>query len=230
MTTQRTRGHRLMAVGYATALRVFADAPSTWHAVAERCQSCRTAAQVLCHGFHRQRLIHVHEWVQIDAGHRRQWTPRYAIGAGTDAPTPVPMSRRAKRPTPSELLAFADLVHSLEMDSWHGAGLAKHLGQAVRAVRTTLHRLHELRLVYIDDYITRANGGAGAPLYTWGVDQVDATKPRPKSARALWTKHNSIASARRQQISLLHGIVHGVSLDGRRRPANRELKEQEKAA
>ena len=218
----RAAGQRLMADGYAKALRVFADGPATWHAVAERCGASRSAAQVLCHGLHRQGLIYVSAWEAIPCGYRKQWTPSYSLGPGHDAPPPVPMTRQAKRRTPSELLAFVDLVRALGLDSWHGAGLAKHLGQSVRSVRATLRTLHALRLVYIDDYMVRPKAGAGYPLYTWGVDQPDAKKPRPMSDRALWTRHNAIASARRQQVSLLHGVVRGVSLDGRRRAANRD--------
>jgi len=143
----------------------------------------------------------------------------YAIGEGENAAPPAPLRTAANRRTAPELLAFCHLIRAMQENSWHSKGLAQHLGQCERTVRKTVRALHALRLTYIDDYTQRPRAGAGYPLFTWGPDEKDAKKPTPRSAKAVWTANNEVQSARRQQIHLLHGMVRGVSLDGRRRTA-----------
>ncbi len=217
-TNRRAPGNRLLGPGYAQVLRLFVDGPVTWREVSARCGTNRATSQNLCHGLRKQRLIYIERWDKIKGERRFQWTPVYAYGDKEDAPCPVP-HRPSARPTPFELLAFCDLVRALQFDSWHSKGLAEHLGYCARTVRSTVRALHALRLVHIDDYMRRPRAGAGYPLFTWGPDQEDAKKPAPKSAKVVWTQNNRVQSAKRQQINLLHGMVRGVSLDGRRKGA-----------
>lgn len=221
MTTTRTPGKRLLGPGYAEVLRVFANGPAMWSDVSAAIGTKRVSSQGLCNGLHRQRIIHITEWRAVKGVRRKQWTPVYLLGDGIDAKPPVPL-RTSKAPTPFELLGFCDVIRALQADSWHSKGLAEHLGQCTRTVRGIVRALHKLRLVYIDDYMRRPKAGAGYPLFTWGPDEQDAKKPTPKSARKVWTEANAIVSERRKQMHLLHGMVRGVSLDGRRKAANRE--------
>ncbi|MEY3252436.1 MAG: hypothetical protein RL227_1409 [Pseudomonadota bacterium] len=219
---RRAAGNRLLGSGYAQVLRVFVDGPASWHGVAEKCGTNRVTSQKLCHGLRKQRLIYIASWVSIKTGRRSQWTPVYACGDKPDAEPPMTL-RCAQAPrTAPELLAFCDLIRAMQVDSWHSKGLAAHLGHCERTVRKTVKALHALRLVYIDDYMRRPQSGAGYPLFTWGPDEQDAKKPAPRSARSVWTSNNRVQAARRQQMHLLHGMVRGVSLDGRRKAANRE--------
>lgn len=214
---KRAAGNRLLGPGYAEALRVIANGPATWRDVMEQCGTNRANSQAVCHGFRRQRITHTARWAKIP-GKGKQWTPVYELGEGADAPCPVNL-RQSKAPTKYELLAFCGLVKALQFDSWHCKGVAEHLGQCERTVRRTLKAMHALRLIHIDDYIHRSCGGLGYGLYTWGPDLPDAKKPAPKTKRQVWTQNNAIASARRKHALLTHGMVRGVSLDGRRRKA-----------
>lgn len=211
---RRAGGDRLLGPGYAEALRVFANGPATWHAVMQRCGTSRSTTQSVCHGFRRQRLTHIASWMK-PPGKGQMWTPVYALGEGVNAPHPLGKPH-PKAPTKYELLAFCELIHALHLDSWHCKGVSAHLGQCERTVRKALKALHALRLIHIDDYAHRSISGLGAPLFTWGPDLPDMKKPPPKTARTVWEKSNAAYSARRQQVMLMHGMVRGVSLDGRR--------------
>jgi hypothetical protein len=225
MTAPRTPGKRLLGPGYAQVLRVFANGPAMWTDVAAACGTKRASSQGLCNGLHRQRIIHITEWRAVKGTRRLQWTPVYLLGDGIDAKPPVPL-RTSKAPTPFELLGFCEVIRALQADSWHSKGLADHLGQCARTVRGIVRELHKLRLVYIDDYTQRPKAGAGFPLFTWGPGEQDAKKPAPKSARKVWMAANAVVSERRKQMHLMHAIVRGVSLDGRRnKAANRETAE-----
>lgn len=215
--SRRTAGDRLLGPGYAEALRVFVEGPATWREVMARCGTNRATTQSVCHAFRRQRLTHIARWSKLP-GKGQQWTPVYELGEGVNVPHPLGMPQ-AKAPTPYELLAFCELIHALQFDSWHCKGVSAHLGQCERTVRRTLRALHALRLIHIDDYIHRSYGGLGAGLFTWGPDEPDLKKPAPKTKRQVWEKSNAIHSGRRQQVMLMHGLVHGVSLDGRRNKA-----------
>jgi len=213
----RAAGNRLLGPGYAQALRVFVDGKATWRDVAHRCGVSRAAAQSLCHGFSRQRLIHVVEWFN-PPGKGQQWTPVYVFGEGPNAPPPVPV-RTSKAPTKFEILGFCHLIQQLQLNAWHAKHVAAETGQCEAAVRRTMRALHALRLICIDDYAIRRNGGHGYPLWTWGVDVEDAKKPRPIPRQQAWTANNAKIRQRRKHAALVHGMVLGVSLDGRRRRA-----------
>ncbi len=222
MTTEikprRAAGDRLLSKGYAEALRVFANGPATWRDVMAACGTGRVTSQSLCHGFRRQRLTHIARWTNIAGNGKKRWTPVYELGEGVDALPPVSL-RQSTSPTKYEMLAFCSLVKALQFDSWHGKGLAEHLGHCERTVRRTLKAMHALRLIHVDDHLHRSYGGLGPALYTWGPDMADAKKPAPKTRKQVWTQNNAIISARRKHAVLAHALVTGVSLDGRRRKA-----------
>lgn len=220
----RQPGNRALGPGYAQALRTIIDGGATWHEVAARVGVGLKCARAMCRGFCVQGLVHVAEWRQVQSGTKRRWTPVYAPGLGQDAAPPVAI-REKRSITRAELRGFCDLVKALQMDSWHGKGLAEFLGQSVKPVRRTLRALHELRLVRVDDYMHRARAGRRPPLYAWGIDEADAPKPRRKTAREAWTRSNQLQSARLAQAKLLHGMVRGVNLIVRSRRAGVQQQE-----
>lgn len=218
MTTavaKRKSGNRLLGPGYAQALRVFVNGRASWLDIAAACGVTRGAAQALCHGMRRQKLIHVVDWYR-KFSRGGGWTPIYAFGPGVNMPHPLPSFTVSQKSTPSELLAFCDLVKTMQGTAWHAKGLAVALDQCERTVRRTMKAMHALRLIHVEDFDHRKNGGYGYALYQWGPDQEDMKKPARQSKRAIWTRNNQVQAARRQQVMLMHAMVLGVSMDKRR--------------
>ena len=219
----RKPGNRLLGPGYALALRVFADAPATWREVAARCNVNRQTAQLLCHGFRRQGLTHIVEWRRVRVDSRHYLAPVYALGDGDDVPNPAYLHGSQARTRP-ELLAFCQVVRELQQGGpWHAAGLARHLGCSPTALRATMRRLHELRLTRIEEYRPRHGGGPAIAYTGWGPDMRDTPRPAPQSPRELSKRHNKVAYARQRQIKLLHAMVRGVAVTGRKAAANDAL-------
>jgi hypothetical protein len=217
MSSQRRNpGETLSGADFARALRALVDGPVSWRELGATANVQRQSAQAMAHGLHRQGLAHIARWDRVPVGRRVQWTAVYAFGPGVDAVAPSKQGGSSKV-TPALLRAFCDLVKALQLDSWHKRGLADYLGQDVKAVRVSVDALHKLRLVRVDDYLHRAAAGARPPLFTWGPDQKDAPKPRARSATEHHRHHTALRSARRQHAALMHAMVLGVSLDGRRR-------------
>jgi hypothetical protein len=211
---KRTQGQRLLGGGYAQALRVFADGDATYHAVLERCGVTRQTAQGICHAFHKHGLTHIAEWRRMVVNTRGYLTPVYRLGEGEDAPRP-PYMRESKARTPVELLAFCHQIKALQDRTWHARGLAIHFGCSPRVMSNTIRKLRELRLVHIEEYKPRKGGGPGIALFGWGVDLRDNPRPK-KSGATVYQQHNKVLYDRTQQIKLLHAMVRGVRVTGRR--------------
>lgn len=216
MSGTRLLGQRLTTTGYAQALRLLVDGEATWCSLAADLGVTRATAQRVCAAFHRHGLTHVVRWQAVGKD-ARSLRPVYAFGAGADALRAAPDKRRsATQRTPSELLTFCAAVQLLSEDSYHGAGLAAATGIGAPSSRRLLRALREHKLIYVESHQERRNAGTGYPLWTWGPDHKDRAKPKPKSKTELWTNHNAKRASHRQHAVLMHGIVNGVSLDGRR--------------
>jgi hypothetical protein len=172
-------------------------------------------AQAICHGFRRQGLTHIVEWARVKINTRHYLTPRYAFGPGEDAPNPEYV-RESKARTPAELLAFCEMVHALQEASWHAAGMAKHFGCSPKATRATMKALHDLKLTRIEEYQPRRGGGPWIAFMAWGPDVRDTAKPAKLTTKQLYQRHNKMAYQRLKQIKLLHAMVRGVALEGRK--------------
>lgn len=206
----RTPGARLLYVGYAGILRTVVDGGATWQEVSEAHNLSRLSSQRTLRHLADAGVIHEAAWEQFATERRTTWTLRYRIGKGPELPWPGEGNRPARRPqkAPVELLTFVHAVRALQDDSYYGLSLAEAVGIWPWTANQLLRRMHELRLVHIDDYLLRANRGLGPPTYTWGVDQKDKPKPRPRTAKENWDHWNKARSARSRTARLL-----GVSND-----------------
>jgi hypothetical protein len=219
--TKRNPGKRMLGPGYAHALRQFAG-PVSWLDLAERCDVSRATAQSIVHAFRRHGLVHVVEWKRVKPGKAQRLTPVCILGAGEDVPHPGVQRAGSSKPTPPELLTFCLMVKAMQADNYHGAGLANLFGIRPKTARGILKALHRSEpgapnIVAVMDYDHRPRSGPGYPLYGYAPGENDMPKPRRQTKRELWTRHNAQAASRRDTVKLLHAMVRGVSLDGRRR-------------
>ncbi len=213
VVAKRSRNERLHGPGYAKALRLLVDGERTWRDMAAALNVNRNTSAKVLHGFHRQGLAHIVRYDGLKFGRRVTWTPVYAYGPGPEIISPS--IRKKAAATPVELLTFCQTVLALQSDSWHKLGLSRHVGASTRSTSVAIESLRALRLVVIDDWFIRPKAGAGHPLYAWGVDGVDAVKPKPMSRRKLWRRNNQVRSDRRREQRLLRAMVCASAIDRR---------------
>ena len=206
----RTQGQRLMCKGYADVLRAIVNG-ATGIDVSEQADLGRMSAQKTVNRLCDAGLIHESEWTQRLVSKRMQWMPIYRFGPGgalPDWPGEGLRKPRARGPVPVELLTFINAVKALQLESYNRKGLAEVTGLNPRTAGDLIRRLHELRLIFIDDYDQRPNGSYGYPTYTWGVNQKDRVKPAPIPKPVLWERWNKERAARKKTAHLL-GLIQG---------------------
>ncbi len=106
----------------------------------------------------------------------KQWRPVVRFGAGQDAPHPGEQRVRRRRKIPARVVAVISMVRAMEADSWHGAGLAAHLGMGPNTVRRMMEAMAEKNLTFIEDWRSRSTGPK-TPMWAWGPGRASVPKP-----------------------------------------------------
>lgn len=208
MEAKRARGQRLLYAGYAEVLKLVVDGSATWQSIAAALSLGRSGAQGLLNRMVDACLIHEAAWQPVHT-YRTTYTPIYAFGEGTTLAWPGKGKRpmRRLRPAPVELLTFITAIKALQSDTYNAVRLAEQTGMGKRSAQRLLKKLHALRLIFIDEFEERPQGGHGYPLYAWGPNRADMTKPAPMDKRLLSTAWARVNYARQRDVRLL-GLVN----------------------
>ena len=162
---------------------------------------------------HQGGVLHIASWGESSRG---QYVPIWKTGQGLNAPMPICKTTGApslKTTTPApyrprcESTAFCLFMRAL-MDEAHSVSSLMDLsGAGYDTVTRVLRLARGLQIAYIADWQSRLHGGSPMPLWRFGFQRPNASRPQTVPRSVVEKRYRDARRAKRAQMAIATALA-----------------------